>query len=75
MRDAALIEGEALRIPVNAYLVNTGDRLVLVDAGTSDALGPTMGRLPSALEAAGVSPDQIDAILVPWIWSDLYASC
>ncbi|WP_420332080.1 MBL fold metallo-hydrolase [Roseibium sp.] len=70
LRDAALIDGEALRIPVNAYLVNTGDRLVLVDAGTSDALGPTMGRLPSALEAAGVSPDQIDAILITHMHPD-----
>lgn len=70
LRDAALIEGEALRIPVNAYLVNTGERLVLVDAGTSDALGPTMGRLPSALQAAGVSPDQIDAILITHMHPD-----
>ncbi|WP_029065023.1 MBL fold metallo-hydrolase [Labrenzia sp. DG1229] len=70
LRDAAFIEGDALRIPVNAYLVNTGDRLVLVDAGTSDALGPTMGRLPSALKAAGVSPDQIDAILITHMHPD-----
>lgn len=70
LRDAALIEGDALRIPVNAYLVNTGERLILVDAGTSDALGPTMGRLPSALAAAGVSPDQIDAILITHMHPD-----
>ncbi|MES0879063.1 MBL fold metallo-hydrolase [Roseibium sp. SCP14] len=70
MRDAALIDGNALRIPVNAYLVNTGDRLVLVDAGTSDALGPTMGRLPSALAAAGVTADQIDAVLITHMHPD-----
>jgi len=70
LRDKALIEGNALRIPVNAYLVNTGDRLVLVDAGTSDALGPTMGRLPAALEAAGVSADQVDAILITHMHPD-----
>ncbi|MDN3719051.1 MBL fold metallo-hydrolase [Roseibium salinum] len=70
MREEALIEGEALRIPVNAYLVNTGDRLILVDAGTSDALGPTMGRLPSALAAAGVSADQVDALLITHMHPD-----
>ncbi|WP_269582426.1 MBL fold metallo-hydrolase [Roseibium sp. Sym1] len=70
LRDKSLIEGNALRIPVNAYLVNTGERLILVDAGTSDALGPTMGRLPSALEAAGVSPDQVDALLITHMHPD-----
>ncbi|WFE87885.1 MBL fold metallo-hydrolase [Roseibium porphyridii] len=70
LRGDAMIEGEALRIPVNAFLVNTGERLVLVDAGTSDALGPTMGRLPTALEAAGVTPDQIDALLITHMHPD-----
>ncbi|MCV0424616.1 MAG: MBL fold metallo-hydrolase [Roseibium sp.] len=70
LRDAVLIDGNALRIPVNAYLINTGERLILVDAGTSDALGPTMGRLPSALAAAGVSPDQIDALLITHMHPD-----
>ncbi|TYC66016.1 MBL fold metallo-hydrolase [Stappia sp. BW2] len=70
LRDTAMIEGEALRIPVNAYLVNAGDRLILVDSGTSDALGPTMGRLPDALAAAGVTPDQVDAILITHMHPD-----
>jgi glyoxylase-like metal-dependent hydrolase (beta-lactamase superfamily II) len=70
LRDNALIEGDALRIPVNAYLVNTGERLILVDAGTSDSLGPTMGQLPNALATAGVSPDQIDALLITHMHPD-----
>jgi len=70
MRDKALVEGNALRIPVNAYLVNTGDRLILVDSGTAEALGPTMGRLPAALAAAGVTPEQIDALLITHMHPD-----
>lgn len=70
LRDKAMISGEALRIPVNAYLVNTGERLVLVDAGTSEALGPTLGKLPDALAVAGVSADQIDAILITHMHPD-----
>lgn len=70
LRDRAMNEGDALRIPVNAYLVNTGDRLILVDAGTSDALGPTMGRLPTALTAAGINPDQIDAVMITHMHPD-----
>ncbi|WP_428687812.1 MBL fold metallo-hydrolase [Roseibium sp.] len=70
MRDQAFVESDAVRVPVNAYLVNTGDRLILVDAGTSDALGPTMGRLPTALAAAGVTPDQVDAVLITHMHPD-----
>jgi len=70
LRDKSMIEGEALRIPVNAFLINTGEQLILVDAGTADAMGPTMGRLPTALDAAGVSPDQIDAILITHMHPD-----
>ncbi|MBN9670285.1 MBL fold metallo-hydrolase [Roseibium aggregatum] len=70
LRDRALIEGNALRIPVNAFLINTGERLILVDAGTADALGPTMGRLPLAFKEAGVSPDQIDAVLITHMHPD-----
>lgn len=70
LRDTAMITGHALRVPVNAFLINTGERLILVDAGTSDALGPTMGRLPSALAAAGVSTDQIDAVLITHMHPD-----
>jgi len=70
LRDKSMIEGNALRIPVNAFLINTGERLILVDAGTSDAMGPTMGKLPGALEAAGVSPDQVDAILITHMHPD-----
>ncbi|MEP3429556.1 MAG: MBL fold metallo-hydrolase [Roseibium sp.] len=70
LRDKAMIEGDALRIPVNAFLVNTGERLILVDAGTADSLGPTMGKLPTALTAAGINPDQVDAILITHMHPD-----
>lgn len=30
---------------VNAFLINTGEKLVLVDAGTGDLMGPALGKL------------------------------
>ncbi|QDG77907.1 MBL fold metallo-hydrolase [Labrenzia sp. PHM005] len=70
LRKAAFIDTEALTGPVNAYLVNTGDKLVLIDAGTSDSLGPTVGHLGKALAAAGVTPEQIDAVLITHMHPD-----
>ncbi len=42
LREADFIESQALTGPVNAYLVNTGEKLVLSDAGTSVKMGPTL---------------------------------
>lgn len=53
-----------LQTAVNAYLVNTGDHLVLVDAGAGNCLGPTMGHLPENLRAAGYKPEDVDTLLV-----------
>lgn len=70
LREAAFIEGEAVRAPVSAYLVNTGDKLILVDAGTSNVMGPNLGRLLEPLTAAGVSADQVDAVLITHMHPD-----
>lgn len=70
LRAAAFASGPSIQGPVNTFLVNTGEKLVLVDAGTSDKMGPTLGHLPKALAAAGVSPDQIDAVLITHMHPD-----
>ncbi|WP_343231177.1 MBL fold metallo-hydrolase [Thalassovita aquimarina] len=62
--------GEPNLSPVNAFLVNLGDRLVLIDTGAANSFGPTLGRLPEALAANGVSPAQIDAILLTHMHPD-----
>ena len=47
-----------------ATLVNTGSKLVLIDAGTGGQLGPTTGHMPGALAAAGVKAEAIDLIVI-----------
>ncbi len=46
----------------NSFLVNTGTRLVLIDAGAGTLLGPHTGDLLNNLRAAGYRPEQIDEI-------------
>lgn len=56
--------GGKIAMPINAFLVNTGDKLVLVDTGSADRFGPTAGSVPAALAAAGVDPASIDVVLL-----------
>lgn len=49
---------------VNAYLINTGNKLILIDAGTGDAYGASLGHLTEALKKAGYEPGQINAVLL-----------
>jgi glyoxylase-like metal-dependent hydrolase (beta-lactamase superfamily II) len=57
-------------LAVNAFLVNTGTRLILVDAGAAAALGPALGQIPGNLRAAGVALSDIDAIVLTHLHRD-----
>lgn len=53
-----------LETSVNAFLVNTGTKLVLIDTGAAGLFGPTLGRLLANLKAAGYTPEQVDEIYI-----------
>ncbi|MBC7413911.1 MAG: MBL fold metallo-hydrolase [Herminiimonas sp.] len=55
---------------VNAYLINTGDKLVLVDTGAAGLFGPTLGKLAANLKAAGYQPEQVDEIYITHMHPD-----
>lgn len=55
---------------VNGYLINTGSKLVLIDAGAGSLFGPTLGKLVGNLKAAGYQPDQIDEIYITHMHGD-----
>lgn len=55
---------------VNAYLVNTGTKLVLIDAGAGTLFGPTLGKLLTSLGNAGYKPEQIDEIYITHMHPD-----
>ena len=70
MEDAGLDPEVGEPISINAFLLNTGDQLVLVDAGCGAAMGPTAGFLPANLRAAGYAPEQVDAVLLTHLHPD-----
>lgn len=59
---------------INAFLVNTGDHLILVDSGKGEGVAPIYldkeGRTVDSLKEAGYSPDQVDVILLTHLHSD-----
>jgi glyoxylase-like metal-dependent hydrolase (beta-lactamase superfamily II) len=66
---AALLDNP-LPTSVNAFLVNTGSRLVLIDVGGGTFFGPGLGKLQSNLRAAGYAPEQVDDILLTHMHRD-----
>ena len=55
---------DKLPLPFTAMLVNTGAKLVLIDAGTGGQMSPLAGSLVDNLRAAGIEPTQIDAVAI-----------
>lgn len=49
---------------INDFLVNTGEKLILIDAGTGGAMGADNGHLLQSLKNAGYNPAQVDEVLL-----------
>ncbi len=60
------LPSDSLALEQNMLLLNTGDRLVLFDtgAGSSKMMGPHSGKLLANLKAAGVEPQDVDAVIL-----------
>jgi glyoxylase-like metal-dependent hydrolase (beta-lactamase superfamily II) len=71
---ARILRGAFREIPtdtsVNAFLVNDGSRLVLIDAGTGIYLGGEAGHLLSNLEASGYKASQVDHVILTHVHTD-----
>ncbi|UJW77160.1 MBL fold metallo-hydrolase [Rhizobium sp. SL42] len=58
-----------VRFLFNQYLIDDGQRRILIDAGAAGSIGQT-GQLPQALAMLGITPDQIDAVIVTHMHQD-----
>ncbi len=45
-------------------VINTGDHTVLIDTGAGEGLDPNSGHLQDNLRIAGISPDEIDTVIL-----------
>lgn len=53
-----------------AFLVNTGNKLVLIDTGAGAFFGPNLGKVVARLEASGYRPEQVDEVYITHMHPD-----
>ena len=61
---------KGVQTSINAFLVNTGHSLVLVDSGTADCFGAHLGSVLKNLKASGYQPEQVNTILLTHLHPD-----
>jgi glyoxylase-like metal-dependent hydrolase (beta-lactamase superfamily II) len=61
---------DTVTIPFTTTVINTGSRLVMIDAGTGGMAAPTAGTWLANFRAAGYAPEQVDAIIVSHFHGD-----
>ncbi len=64
------ISSTNVQTSINAYLVNTGNNLVLIDVGSAKCFGPTAGFIQDAIKASGYKSSQIDTIVITHLHPD-----
>lgn len=61
---AAGLDGDTVPVAINTFAIRTGERTLLVDAGSGSLRGPREGFTGRALAAAGIAPEAVDAVLM-----------
>lgn len=58
------------RCSVNTFVVRSGGRVALIDTGSGNTMGPTLGWLPRNLQRIGIDPAKIETVLLTHLHPD-----
>lgn len=67
---AAQFINNPVEISINVFLVKKDCKLILVDTGSGELLGPTAGHIVTSLSSIGIKPEAITDILLTHIHAD-----
>jgi len=58
------------RVSINCFVIHSAGRVALVETGSGDKMGPTLGKMPENLAEAGIDTKAIDTILLTHLHPD-----
>lgn len=59
-----------VEISINVFLIKSGTKNILVDAGAGELLGPSAGHIKESLASIGIKADEVSDILLTHIHAD-----
>ena len=62
--------GGKFNLDVNAFLLEANGEKILIDTGTRDLYGPTLGQMSAQLAALGVTPEEINKVILTHLHND-----
>jgi glyoxylase-like metal-dependent hydrolase (beta-lactamase superfamily II) len=68
--EAAYMPKGMVTVPFNPVVINTGSKLVLIDAGYGPGVAPSVGLTPAHMTAAGIDPKAIDIVVLSHLHPD-----
>jgi glyoxylase-like metal-dependent hydrolase (beta-lactamase superfamily II) len=74
-KDAERILKEAYRpapprVSINCFVIHSAGRVALMETGSGDKMGPTLGKMPENLAKAGIERKSIDTIILTHMHPD-----
>lgn len=63
-------QAKGIQTSVNAFVINTGNQLFMVDSGASSCFGAHLGSIYNNLKASGYQPEQINSIFLTHLHPD-----
>ncbi|MGX5699399.1 MBL fold metallo-hydrolase [Acinetobacter kookii] len=70
LKKYAAINDKGVQTSVNAFLINTGKQLLMVDSGAASCFGTHLGSIYNNLKASGYQPTQVDDIFLTHLHPD-----
>lgn len=61
---------DRINLDVNAYILEMGDELILIDTGTRDIYGATLGKVPERLLALAIDPASVSKVVLTHMHND-----